>query len=269
MKGAFFILRTIAAPILAFAVYVIIATIAGAAIAWMYRDWTFGSGLIRFVLYSVALVMGAGVGIVAAKAACDALLKSYSGKAVCILFVSVCVVFLADLFFYRARFERDWIPQIAQSLLSAAASIVLFWKGESVFEKPLQKQIASPDVQFAAAAELIARMGDVAELHPGMFLDESLLPAPKDTMKLACKIAWAGAKTQKQKDLVFLAWSMIAHFQPNAKAANLSVENVSPNAEEMSAKLEAANAVFAQCAREKAENDAEFLGFIKQIDGKP
>ncbi|MEW6438007.1 MAG: hypothetical protein AB1508_12660 [Pseudomonadota bacterium] len=124
-----FILRSVAAIILALIIYLIAATVVGFALAWEYRDWGFLASIFGFI----AALIGTGVGMAAAKFACDSLIKSYSGKAVSILFLILTIVFLGDLLLHKAQFQAFWIPQIGQAILSALLSVFLFWKNESAF----------------------------------------------------------------------------------------------------------------------------------------
>jgi hypothetical protein len=65
-----------------------------------------------------------------------------------------------------------------------------------------------------AAHELIARFGALIERYPGAFIDETWLPAEKEAIKTALKIAWLADETPERRELIKTGWVLLSLFQP-------------------------------------------------------
>ncbi len=80
----------------------------------------------REIIAVIGAIIGSVAGMYAAKSACDATLRDYSGKAVCIFFeVIIAVSLIGDTL---SKFEWLTIIAIAHDLAAAPTAFILFWK---------------------------------------------------------------------------------------------------------------------------------------------
>jgi hypothetical protein len=117
-------LQSAVAMVLALVVYVVIASLASMAIYFVQSFMTvIRPGLIQFM----AIIAGSFVGMMAAKSACDAVLKGYSSRAVFIMFV----VLIAAMVIVEVGFVPMNMNQInsgAQLIASWIAAYSFFWR---------------------------------------------------------------------------------------------------------------------------------------------
>jgi hypothetical protein len=120
------ILRTVAAMILAMAVFLVVATIAS-----MFAYFTYDlRSLIPHIVLFFANIIGALVGIYAAKQACDAVLRGYSGRTICILFWGLSGLSLVVAIVHTAVTGLNWQDSVsAVQALSIAFAATMFWEG--------------------------------------------------------------------------------------------------------------------------------------------
>ncbi|TRC91141.1 hypothetical protein FJV80_04260 [Mesorhizobium sp. WSM4310] len=126
-KGSL-LLQTLVAMVLAFVVYMVVATVAGMAIYFVQTLLTVvRPGIIAFF----AMVIGSVIGMTAARKACDTVLRGYSGKAVFIMFAALAAAALAaELFLVPMQLNQiNSLGQLAAGIITA---FVYFWKNEAL-----------------------------------------------------------------------------------------------------------------------------------------
>lgn len=119
-------LQTVVAVILALAVYIVVATVAGMFIFYANTYLTF---IRPPVLEFFALIAGAIVGMIAAKAACDAVLKAYSARTVFVTFTVLSAVMVA-LELALQPHDREQFNAIGQMCAGLYGAYVSFWQND-------------------------------------------------------------------------------------------------------------------------------------------
>ena len=69
--------------------------------------------------------------------------------------------------------------------------------------------------------EAILKLGELIERYPNAVLDVSMLPLPKDKMKLAIKAAWMLEKNTKSREALEVGYSFLGYFQDGIGSAPL------------------------------------------------
>ncbi|PBB98372.1 hypothetical protein [Mesorhizobium sp. WSM3862] len=126
-KGSL-LLQTVVAMVLALVVYLIVATIAGMIIYFTQTLLTVvRPGIIEFF----AVTIGSFVGMMAARRACDTVLRSYSGKAVFLMFALLTAAALATEIFL-VPMQLNQINSLGQLASGMFAAFIYFWKNEAL-----------------------------------------------------------------------------------------------------------------------------------------
>ncbi|ESY89081.1 hypothetical protein X739_01360 [Mesorhizobium sp. LNHC220B00] len=120
-------LQTIVAMVLALVVYLVVATVAGMGIFLIqYMLTVIRPGIIQFF----AVLFGSVVGMTAAKAACDAVLRGYSGKAVFVMFAVLgLAAVVMEIFFVPMQLNQ--INSVGQLVAGIITAFVYFWKNDA------------------------------------------------------------------------------------------------------------------------------------------
>ncbi|MGB7126606.1 MAG: hypothetical protein WBD42_07255 [Methylovirgula sp.] len=122
--GGAFALQTIVAMVLALIAYTIVCAIVFVACFIIYRVLS----IIRpEIIEIMGAVIGSVVGMYAARLACDATLRDYSGKAVCIFFEIIFGVAVISVAIDWSDFTWSWMVQITHAFVAAPAAFILFW----------------------------------------------------------------------------------------------------------------------------------------------
>jgi uncharacterized membrane protein AbrB (regulator of aidB expression) len=119
-----FALQTVVAFFVAFVTYAVVAALAAVAFVLFYRLTT---ELWPWLIQFTAAIIGASVGIYAAKEACEAVLRDYSRKAVCILFMTLAALTIAAAAFFWDRFDWDRFIDVVRAVTAAIAAVLYFW----------------------------------------------------------------------------------------------------------------------------------------------
>lgn len=121
-RGAF-ILQSVVASVFALIVLAIIGTLEAWLVVAVSNLFTiFRPRVIEFV----AMVLGGGVGVVAPRRACDAVLRDYSGRAVAVVIVIFSAATIADTFINPSH-QWSVLNTIAQSVVVIWTAIGAFW----------------------------------------------------------------------------------------------------------------------------------------------
>jgi hypothetical protein len=116
-----------------------------------------------------------------------------------------------------------------------------------------------------SACELIGKMGELLANNRTVFHDESLLPADKQSMKNAVKIAWLATKDRHSRNIIEAAWMFLPQFQPRIgeESFDISVADLSP---ESIKKMEAHLAMIERSKREGEADLAEWRQFVEKYN---
>jgi hypothetical protein len=118
---------TAVAIMVAVIVLVIVSSLGTVALTFMYH-------YISWMPWALASIFGLAVsayfGVAAARYSCDAVVRSYSHKAV---FVALCIVFaLVIVGEYGRGFDDGWMHRLGQTALIAWLSWMTFWRNEFI-----------------------------------------------------------------------------------------------------------------------------------------
>lgn len=117
-------LQTAVAMVLALVVYLVVATVAAVLI---FRVQSFMTVIRPEIIQFFAAIIGSVIGITAAKAACDTVLRGYSRKAVFVMFAILTVAALAmELFLVPMQINQ--INSLGQLVAGTISAYLYFWQ---------------------------------------------------------------------------------------------------------------------------------------------
>jgi hypothetical protein len=77
------------------------------------------------------------------------------------------------------------------------------------------KQDKPRELSFDVIADIMEKYGALLEKYPTAFVDESLLPLPKDEMRSVLRAAWKVAPDPQLRNAIEVGWASLSKFQPN------------------------------------------------------
>ena len=77
------------------------------------------------------------------------------------------------------------------------------------------KQDKPRELTFDVIADVVEKYGTLLEKYPTAYVDESLLPLPKDEMRRLLRAAWKVAANSKLRSAIEVGWVSLHRFQPN------------------------------------------------------
>jgi hypothetical protein len=119
-------LQTTVAMVLALIVYVVVAVLAGTLFYLIQTGFTvIRPGITQFF----SVIIGSAIGMMAARKACDKVLRNYAGRAVFIMFAALAagIAFIEVVY---VPMQWNQINSAAQVITAIVVSYTLFWKGE-------------------------------------------------------------------------------------------------------------------------------------------
>jgi len=120
------VLQTIVAMVLAVLTYAVVSFLVGGLLTLFNMVFTvLRLGIIEFM----AVIAGSAAGVLAARAACDNVLRAYSERALFVMFAALAVLGAGfEFFFVPLKWEQ--IISYAQCATVVVAAYSVFWKGE-------------------------------------------------------------------------------------------------------------------------------------------
>jgi hypothetical protein len=123
------LLRTMSAVVVSLVVFAIVSTLFSVLYSLFLVRWTIFDSVAANIMASIGSVV---VGIVAAKAACNAWLRGYSAQSVFIVFAILGVLAaFSQLVLQQLAWEK--LPHYLVTITILVTSYILFWKNEETY----------------------------------------------------------------------------------------------------------------------------------------